>query len=433
MTTVDRADTLVVLMGDEPAGRLVRHEGGPLSFVYDRSYPGSADATPLSMTMPLGSETFPDEVVTPWLWGLLPDNESVVTRWAKHYRVSAWSPFSLLGTPVGEDCAGAVRFVPESRLEAALARPGRVRWLDAAAIAARLVELRDDRDSWLGKDFSGQFSLAGAQAKIALIADGDRWGLPSGRRPTTHIVKPAVAGFEHQDLNEHVCLDAARRVGLIAAKSRVMRFDEESAIVVERFDRRRVARQTVRVHQEDLCQALGLGPTLKYQADGGPSPGDAAALFHRVMPWETANHAVWRLGEALAWNWLIGGTDAHAKNYSLLMAGDQVRLAPLYDVTSMLPYGHHEKKLRFAMKLGGSYLVDVARNPWPKVAAELGLDSGVLVDRVRDLARQAADALADAVAEADMSEASNFTHRLIGLVADRAKRCEGVLKSRGRT
>jgi hypothetical protein len=73
------------------------------------------------------------------------------------------------------------------------------------------------------------------------------------------------------------------------------------------------------------------------------------------MPPAAAGGAVWRFVDALIWNWLIGGTDAHAKNYSLLMAGDQVRLAPLYDIASALPYGMHERKLRFAMKLGGDY------------------------------------------------------------------------------
>ena len=45
-----------------------------------------------------------------------------------------------------------------------------------------------------------------------------------------------------------------------------------------------------------------------------------------------------RFADALAWNWIIGGTDAHAKNYSLLLSGSDVRLAPLYDIASALPY-----------------------------------------------------------------------------------------------
>ena len=61
----------------------------------------------------------------------------------------------------------------------------------------------------------------------------------------------------------------------------------------------------------------------------------------------------------------MGGTDGHAKNYSLLLAGDQVRLAPLYDIASALPYGTHEKKLRLAMKIGDDYRVHPGQNSWP--------------------------------------------------------------------
>ena len=73
-----------------------------------------------------------------------------------------------------------------------------------------------------------------------------------------------------------------------------------------------------------------------------------------------------RFADALIWNWLIAGTDAHAKNYSLLLAGAQVRLAPLYDVASALPYPDlHVRRLRFAMKIGGDYRVELCANPGP--------------------------------------------------------------------
>jgi serine/threonine protein kinase HipA of HipAB toxin-antitoxin module len=51
-----------------------------------------------------------------------------------------------------------------------------------------------------------------------------------------------------------------------------------------------------------------------------------------------ATDAVNRFVNALAYNWIIGSTDAHAKNYSVLLSGLQVRLASLYDVASTLPY-----------------------------------------------------------------------------------------------
>jgi serine/threonine-protein kinase HipA len=83
-------------------------------------------------------------VVAPWLWGLLPDNDAVLRRWARQFHASAASPFSMLATPVGEDCAGAVRFAKPDDLDRVLARPGAVAWLDEHDVAVRLRELQED-------------------------------------------------------------------------------------------------------------------------------------------------------------------------------------------------------------------------------------------------------------------------------------------------
>ena len=272
-------------------------------------------------------------------------------------------------------------------------------------MAQRLRDLRQDSTSWLGRSFTGQFSLAGGQAKTALLLRDERWGVPSGSAATTHIPKPAVAGLDDHDLNEHLCLDAARRAGLVAVRTKVTRFADESAVVVDRYDRREAGDEIIRVHQEDLCQALSKPPSLNYQNEGGPGPADVARLLRSAMPPRIADDAVWRFADALIWNKLIAGTDAHAKNYSLLLACNQVRLAPMYDVASALPYDMHERRLRFAMKIGGDYLVFASRNNWPGAARELSVDPDTtLVGRVRELAALVADVFAD-VAEAPEIEA----------------------------
>lgn len=180
----------------------------------------------------------------------------------------------------------------------------------------------------------------------------------------------------------------------------------------------------IRIHQEDVCQALSVYPRDKYQNAGGPSPKDIAALLRRVMAPRDADTAVWRFADALIWNWLIGGTDAHAKNYSLLLAGDQVRFAPIYDVASALPYGTHEKKLRMAMKLGSSYDVFPHHNSWPRAARDLDLKVDALIDRVRGLAAAAPQAFDDAAHAADVVALDRpLPATLVNLVADRAERC----------
>ncbi len=421
-------DALLVVLEDSVAGTVTRLRGGRLRFDYREEYVERRGATPLSVSMPLQVRSHADHVIAPWLWGLLPDNDAVLRRWARQFHVSASSPFSLLATPVGEDCAGAVRFAPAEEAERILGRAGEVAWLAEEDVAQRLRDLRQDTTAWLGRSFTGQFSLAGAQAKTALFFEDGRWGVPSGSTPTTHILKPAVVGLDDHDLNEHICLDAARRAGLIAARTSVSRFAQETAVVVTRYDRRVDGGGILRVHQEDLCQALGVAPTRKYQNEGGPGASDIARLLRRVMAPADAEAAVWRFADALIWNWLLAGTDAHAKNYSLLLAGGQVRLAPLYDIASALPYGAHERSLRFAMKIGGDYRVFTHHNTWPTAARELGLEAEALCGRVRELALTAPDAIADAAHAPELAALGReLPARLLDLVAERADRCRRLL------
>lgn len=421
-------DSLLVVLDDVVAGTLERLKNGRLRFNYDEEYRERPDATPISLSMPTQVRTHADRTVTAWLWGLLPDNDAVLARWSRQFHVSASSPFSLLATQIGEDCAGAVRFAPPEAIDRVLKRPGQVTWLTDDEVGQRLRDLRDDATSWLGRTFTGQFSLAGAQAKTALLFMNGRWGVPSGSAATSHILKPAIAGLDDHDLNEHLCLDAARRAGLLVVRTRVARFGDESAVVVDRYDRLEIGDEITRIHQEDLCQALGISPTRKYQNEGGPSPADIAKLFRSAMPPPIAHDATMRFADALIWNWLIAGTDAHSKNYSLLIAGDQVRLAPLYDVASALPYGVHERKLKFAMKIGGDYRVFPFQNTWPEAAQELDLDADTLVRRVRLLAAIAPDAFADAANAVDVETLGRtLPTRLVDLITERTQRCMRII------
>ncbi len=431
------SNALAVLLDDAVAGTVTRLQAGRLRFDYDNDYRTDSGHTPLSVSMPASVRSHPDAAINPWLWGLLPDNPRVLERWARQFH-AAVRPFSLLSTPIGHDCAGAVRFAATDEALQVLSGAGSVTWLTEAEVAERLRELREDQTAWLGREFTGQFSLAGAQAKTALLHEDGHWGSPSGAAATSHILKPAVVGLDDHDLNEHLCLDAAGRAGLVVARTHVARFEHESAIVVDRYDRRVREGQPSRIHQEDVCQALGLHPDCKYQRDGGPGPADVVDLLRNVMAPLAADDAVWRFFDALVWNWLIAGTDAHAKNYSLLLAGGDVRLAPLYDIASALPYDVHERKLRFAMKIGGDYRVHPERNTWDKAARELRLNVDRALDRVVALAEKAPDAFADAANAAEVTALGRpLPTQLVDLVADRVERCLAVMpsevKSRERT
>jgi serine/threonine-protein kinase HipA len=423
--------TLAVLIEGAPAGLLREDADTRYQFTYDRAWQSGESATPLSLSMPFGTATHEDDVVRPFLRGLLPDNENVIQRWARDYQTSPTNPFGLL-RHVGEDCAGAVQFVRLDRVAAVISGEGGIEWLDEGEVGRRLRDLRRDPTAWHATE-NGQFSLAGAQAKMALHLDPQRgrWGAPHGATPTTHILKPAVTGFDDHDLNEHLCLEAARLAGLPAARSHVATFDGERAIVVERYDRRGDSDgRLVRIHQEDMCQALAVAPSDKYQMDGGPGPERIVALLREEMaPPAVAEEDVAGFVEALGLNWVLAGTDAHAKNYSLLLSGRRVRLAPLYDVASFLPYESFVPKLKMAMRIGGEYRIGVVEaRHWRRLAEGVGLDGDTVVERLDRLAERLPEAVATA-ASADAVEElrSDLPGRLVEAVTARAKVCRAAL------
>jgi serine/threonine-protein kinase HipA len=422
---------LIVLIGGGRVGVVTMDATGRFVFKYDEAWREAKRATPLSLSMPFAQLEHGDAPVRAFLWGLLPDNERVLDRWAHQYQVSAGNPFNLL-RHVGEDCAGAAQFVRPERVDALAAGVGDVLWLSHDEVAERLRILRQDPTAWhLGN--SGQFSLAGAQAKTALYQEGrtGQWGEPSGSLPTTHILKPAVTGFDDHDLNEHLCLTAARQMGLPAAISHVGVFGTERAIVVERYDRRQAPDGNIaRVHQEDMWQALGLPPTMKYQSDGGPTPEQIIELLRRSAG-RSAVADLQRFVDALAFNWIIGGTDAHAKNYSVLLRGSQVRLAPLYDVASALPYDDmYLPKLRMAMKIGGEDRIEVTSGRhWRRFATANGLDPEETVTRIGRLIEETPEAfVAVAGTDAVKELKSGLPTRLVERIAARAANCRTSLE-----
>jgi len=201
---------LVALVENREMGRVRRDRNGRLSFAYAEDWRTAADAFPLSLSMPLALGEHGHAKIDPYLWGLLPDNEQVLDKWGRKFHVSARNAFGLIAH-VGEDAPGAVQFVKPERIDALRrASPADIDWLTEAMIAERLRALRADHGAWRLPRDTGQFSLAGAQPKTALLFLNGRWGLPSGRVPTTHILKPPTGEFDGHAENEHFCLQLAR-------------------------------------------------------------------------------------------------------------------------------------------------------------------------------------------------------------------------------
>jgi serine/threonine-protein kinase HipA len=391
---------LDVLIEGALIGRVGANKAGRLSFDYEPRWRDSPSGYSLSVSMPLGNVTYLHNKVSPFLWNLLPENPNVLQRWGQQYHVSAANPFKLLGF-VGADVPGAAQFFPPADLNAVQAqRKPSIDWISLDELSQRLSQLHSDAAAVRRPGDVGKMSLPGAQAKSAFCWDEHRkrWGVPSGRAPTTHIIKPAIPGFDGLVENEHLCLQIASRLGLPAARSTVLALDGTTYIVVERFDRLPPAPGSAfvqRVHQEDMCQALGLMPGRKYQQDGGPGIADIVTLIRRVSSNQDAD--VDRFLDANAFNWLIGGTDAHAKNYSFLIsAGDEIRLSPLFDLSSQLTYPELIEQ-RVAMAIGGRYDIPrIALSEWCALAAACDVDQETLLNRMRHLSESLPDVIAAA-------------------------------------
>jgi serine/threonine-protein kinase HipA len=382
---------LVVVLYGRAAG-MIERAGGSLTFTYDHDYQASETATPLSLSMPLTGSRYTRRIVEPFLRGLLPDNDDVRRRWASHFGLRDRDTFGLIAA-IGNDAAGGARFIPAESYPEAMDE-GYVEPVSEADIAARLRRLREDATDWLGED--EHWSLAGAQSKFTLRAIGDGWGIAHGSEPSTHIVKPGIDTIESQALIEHVTMRAAAGLGLRVAQTRYVEFRDQPAIVVSRFDRRERNGIWEHIHQEDLCQALAVDPSRKYESDRGPG----VARIARLLRDTEGMSAVEAFGRAVTSNYLLGAPDAHAKNYSVMLASSAVQFADLYDMASGLT-ATRSGRLRYpkgAMSIGGERTFGELRGRnWMQFATALGVPPDTVSTWVRTLSDQVPDALSDAI------------------------------------
>ena len=418
---------LDVIVHGHHAGIANSKTSGDVLFSYSDDYLSSENPTPLSVGIPLQGR---EHRVGQWMDGLLADNHDVRRRWRDEYNAPSTAPIDLLATPVGRDCAGAVQFSPPGQTDAVLARSGSTVPLSDSDVAQMIADLRIDATEWNQDHPKWAFSLAGAQAKTALFRSNGLWSRPSGVAPTTHILKPAAASFPDLDAVEHLCQTAASNLGLRSARTACEVIAGERTLVVTRYDRSRSPDgDWQRIHQEDFCQALGVSPNNKYQNKGGPGPSQIADLLRSVS--SRAEEDVRDFLDALIYNWIIVGTDAHAKNYSLILNGSTIALAPLYDLCSFLPYRSLARdiptsKVDLAMKVGKRYTIRDAdrRVSWERAGATLDLPPGHVFDRIEDMSNRMPGAVEQAIKTLPSpTQGSEYVERFVKDVTLRASRC----------
>ena len=395
-------DTLDVWLAGKYAGKLRRGEEGLVEFVYDETYMSSPSSTPLSLSMPLGRIGHGYLTTQAWIENLIPENAKTKDLWARHFGETRTDAFSLL-KHMGLDAPGAVQIVREG---ATPSGQGGFEELSENQIATRLRDIRETRTTWnLDDDDDIRYSLAGQQSKFAVVKSGDTWLEPTGRSASTHIVKPGMQSMKTPRYNdqaaEFLTMRAAQKLGLRVADVDILFFENEPAFVTKRFDRVQVGDQVVRIHQEDLCQALGVAPDSKYETDGGPGVVDVGDIISRHSAAPEKDRAFF--ARALAFNLMVAGIDGHGKNFSLLLNGGNVRFAPLYDLISAHPVinagllGH---KGKMGMRYGKEDRIrGINGRNLMRTADALGYDRGELLVAARAIGQSLPDAFAQSLEE----------------------------------
>ncbi len=350
---------------------------------YDTNWVASGQGRPLSLSLPITPGNMPQRGnhVRAYFENLLPDSQNIRDRLARRFKARSTDAFNLL-EQVGRDCVGALQVLPDgvvpTEVQSIQAQPlseSEVAQMLRAAVAPTPLNVGLDDD-----DF--RISLAGAQEKTALLLDKGQWCRPHGTTPTTHIFKlpMGLVGNRKPDLNESVenewlCALILKAYGMRVADCQLLRFEDLKVLCVERFDRQwweREGRWLIRLPQEDICQATGTPPHLKYEADGGPGVDRIMGLLGGSRNRE-ADRLQFFQTQVLFW--MLCATDGHAKNFSLfLRPGGAYDLTPLYDVLSAYPVlgegsaqiSPHKVKMAMAVRCGNAHwkMQDVQRRHW---------------------------------------------------------------------
>lgn len=363
---------LCVYLNEEMLGAIERRGPARYRFTYSEetlARHGEGN-TLLSASLPVQANSFSPSRSAPFFEGLLPEATARVSV-ARRFGLSEADGFGLLSA-LGADCAGAVVMLPADR--ASLPERSGVDPLSATDLES-LVEELPRRPLGVSAEPGGvRLSLGGVQDKLVLTRGADgRFGLPKGGWPSTCLLKPDYGHYEDIAANEAFCMRVAAAAGLDAAATELLGVGRTPCLYVERFDRA-IGRDGAisRIHQEDMCQALGLLPVAKYEENGGPSVAAIVELF-RMLGSPRAALDINAFVKSVLLSFLLGNSDAHGKNFALLYEPDAaVRLAPLYDVVSTAVYP--EATNRLAMRIGGvDDPTEVRPAAWGRLAKECGL------------------------------------------------------------
>lgn len=384
------------------------------------------DVPAISLTLPVREAPYLHDEAKSYFANLLPEGEA---RTAIEMRlgISRGDDYALLQR-IGGDCTGAVTVFPQGVHPSATPTYAPL----SPAELIQLVQELPRNPLYTGHGGAVRLSLPGVQHKMALYVENGTFHLPENGAPSSHIMKvpittvPGVAGTVE---NETFTMTLARMAGLNVPDVTLQTIGGTPVFLTRRFDRYQDANGTLRrLLQEDLCQLMGLEPTIKYQNAGGPSLEDCANIIRRYSADSLAD-----IEQLIRWalfNLVVGNADAHAKNIAIMQHHGIIRLAPFYDLLSTSVYGTNLDS-GLAMSIGREYEPEKIRRENISQCAEF-LDVKLrLVQKVgRDLIERITSTVGSTV---QLHQKSYGEHSVVQTIADqavkRAKALDNLLRT----
>lgn len=369
---------------------IAQGKDGAATLTYNRGWQETRGAFPMSTRMPLDIACHGADEVLPWVANLLPESQQLEMV-ARATGSSQADPLALLAR-IGRDTSGAMSFS-----ERGIARMTTREVPDEAALERIIQEL--PKKPFLVGEVGISMSLAGVQSKIGVHVGADGViSIPIEGAPSTWILKPDAANMPGGVYNEALCLRLAALIGLAAPEVRVGRAGARRYLLVKRYDRRQQGNNWRRLHQEDMCQALGRLPSAKYERNEtgqrGPMVCDIVGVMRKLDPLR----GVLSIFDYVIYNAIACNTDAHAKNYSVMVTASGATLAPIYDVmcAKVWPAITSKQAMSLATKWDGDYYKG---RHWQREAALCGLNPTAALRRVEMLCKSTMKHLPQAVEE----------------------------------
>ena len=388
-------------------------------FSYFDSYLDNGNAVPISISLPLQQESFSAERTGEFFEGLLPEGftRRSVAQWL-HLDENDY--LSILHK-LGRECLGAIRVTTEG--ETRTASYERITGQQVRELAAEGAQKSAEIVT------KSHLSLTGASGKVGLYYDatGGNWYLPEGTAPSTHIVKQSHVRLEGIVTNEQLSMMTAAKCGIDVPESFIIDLgsgnDSEVLYATRRYDRTFEGSVNMisglfcplRLHQEDFAQAMGISSANKYEKYHAGYMRRMFGILRQYSANPISDQQ--KLWDMIIFCYLLGNTDAHIKNFSLLYGKDLqgIRLAPAYDMVSTTVYESSTREMAFA--IGNALLIDeISEKSFKEAASDIQMGEKFAMGRYHLLCDRFRGALRDAASElmeAGFSKAKVMEERIL--------------------